>query len=135
MVRKDPLIEELFEVVRRDIEDIVHSEIENVKNYFGCKPARVYEEMDYLEFTTDYGIVADLPATESFYVRKSRVRELSVNIEFYRDSNVYTVARVLVWLITGYDDCYCDVHIFTHRIKELAEAIIYDMQVEVERGE
>jgi hypothetical protein len=133
-IRKDPVLEELYDIIRKDLEEVVEYEIEKVKRVFRCIKARVFTDWaDYIEFTVDGGLVAGLPSTRSFYIHKSNVHEDVLAIEVLRDTMSYTLARIHLWFIRYSETCYMDVNILLLSINDLAQAIIYDMKVEMEK--
>ena len=130
MGRKDPLVEELFEVVRRDLEEVVNSEVEKVRRVFGCVDAKVYEDALFLEITVKGGLMADLPSQHTFYVKKVNVREVLLEVDVLRDIAIYVLARIHMWYLRDQEQtCYMDVEIFPYRIQELANHIILDFDV------
>jgi hypothetical protein len=126
----DPLLEELYGVIREDLEEVVKKEIENIRMLLGCVDANVYDNEELLEFHTFGGLVAGLPSIHVFFEHKIMVYEAVLTIEVLRDSMSHNIARIMLWFIKQKEPtCYMHVDIFTHRINELAEAIIYDMKV------
>jgi hypothetical protein len=130
MGRKDLLLDELFEVVKRDLEEVVNSEVEKVKRVFGCVEAKVYEDSLFFEISVYGGLMADLPSQHTFYVKKINVREVLLEVDVLRDTASYVLARIHMWYLKDQEQvCYMDVEIFPYRIAELANHMVYDFQV------
>jgi hypothetical protein len=126
----DPLLEELFGVIREDLEDVIKHEVENIRRVFGCVEANVYDNEELLEFHTIGGLVAGLPSYHVFFEHKILVYETVLNIEVLRDTMSYNIGRIMLWFIKHREStCYMHTDIFTQRINDLAEAIIYDIKV------
>ena len=130
MGRRDPLIEELFEVVRRDLEEVVNSEVEGVKRISGCVEAKVYEDAIFLEISVLGGLVAGLPSQHTFYVKKIDTYKTLVEVEVVRDTTSYVLAKMHLWYLKDQEQtCYMEVEIFPYRINELANHIIVDFEL------
>ena len=126
----DPVLEELLEVVRRDLEDVISQEVNKIRMTLGCVDAKIFTDWsDYVELQVKGGLVVDLPSVQSFYVHKLNMYEAILFVEVYRDSMQYTIARIYLWFIKDSNACYMDVVILTQHINDLAQAIIYDMKV------
>jgi hypothetical protein len=129
----DPLLEELYNIIRKDLEEVVKQEVENVRRLLGCVEANVYDNEELLEFHVKGGLVAGLPSFHIFFEHKILVYESVLIIEVLRETMSYNIGRIMLWFIKQREPtCYMHVDIFTQRINELAEAIIYDMKVWVE---
>jgi len=130
MGRRDPLIEELFEVVRRDLEEVVNSEVEGVKRISGCVEAKVYEDAIFLEISVLGGLVAGLPSQHTFYVKKSNVYKVSLEVEVLRDEVRYVLAKMHLWYLKDQEQtCYMEIETFQYGINGLAKDIIVDFNV------
>jgi hypothetical protein len=135
MGRKDPVLEELFEVVRRDLEEVVNGEVENVRRVLGCVDAKVYENAIYIEVSVLGGLVVDLPSQHRFYIKKANVREVLLEVDVLRDTMNYVLARIHLWYLQDQEQtCYMDVEIFPYRIEELAKHIVLDLKAWSEGG-
>jgi len=133
-IRKDPVLSELFRVIRDDLEDIVKQEVESINKVFGCKSARVWENEDYLEFHVESGVLAGLPSMLIFYEHKLLVNEIKLYVDVLRDNMEYNIARIHLWFLRkDPPECYMQYDIITQHILDLVHAIIYDMKAELNK--
>jgi hypothetical protein len=129
-MRGDLVLKEIFEVVRRDLEEVVEQEVENVRRLLGCVDAKVYVDALYIEITVKGGLVAGLPSQHTFFVKKVNVSEVLLDVEVLRDAASYVIARIHVWHLNDQKQvCYMDVETFPYRIAELADHIVHDFKV------
>jgi hypothetical protein len=129
-MRGDPVLKELFEVVRRDLEEVVNSEVENVRRISGCVDAKVYEDALFIEISVLGGLVAGLPSQHTFYVKKTNTYKVLVEVEVQRDNQSYVLARMHLWHLKDQEQtCYMEVEIFPYRIADLADHIVHDFKV------
>jgi len=135
MGRKDPVLEELFEVVRRDLEEVVNGEVDKVRSMLKCTDAKVYDSGYLLEISVQGGLVAGLPSQKTFYVRKIDTYEVLVEVEVLRDTVRYVLAKIrLLHLKDQEQTCYMDAEISYYGIEDLAKHIVLDFKVWSEVG-
>lgn len=121
-------MEDVVELIRRDLEDVVWEEVRRLDTVFDykCVKARVWEDQSYFEFNVEEKY-ADLPATRTFYVKKTRVVEIRMDVEVLTHPiSSYKIASIYYYFIYADDGsvCYKDYNIYTARLNDLARAII-----------
>jgi len=121
---------ELFEVIRRDLVNVVEEELRRLESSFEfkCRDARVWEDQFYFEFNIDYPF-GDLPATMTFYTRKTKVEQIAMKVEVLTMEGVsYHIATIWFYFVKG--RCYRHHVVHSARLNDLAHAIIETSKAE-----
>jgi hypothetical protein len=125
---------EVFEVIRRDLVGVVEEELRRLDTSFEfrCRDARVWEDQIYFGFNVDYPF-GDLPATRTFYARKTDVEEISMRVEVLTAEGVsYHIATIWFYFVKGI--CYKHYVVHSARLNDLAHAIIEISKAEAEEA-
>jgi hypothetical protein len=128
---------EVYELIRRDLEEVVEEEVRALVNLVECQKARVSEDSVYFEFKVDFKASRDsqtlpvkidvqqrLPApTMIMYIPKYHVTVVEFKVEFMVDK-LRTLAMAIVRYYFTPTICFKDSIIIYANIEDIAREII-----------
>jgi hypothetical protein len=121
-------VSELYELIKRDLEEVVEGEVKMLTSLVECPKARVAEDTVYFEFKVEGSpnLPINLPRlpTMIMYIPKSHVTVLEFKVEFYVDKNTTLAMAIVRYYFTSTTTCFKDSIIIYANIEDIAKMIV-----------
>jgi hypothetical protein len=129
-------VSELYELIKRDLKEVVEEEVTALLNLIDCPKARVVEDTVYFEFRLDPPSPSSLPASPPVslprlpvmvvYYPKAYVTVLEFKVEYVRENDVPLAMAIVRYYFTSSTPtaCFKDYLIIPANIEDVALEII-----------
>jgi hypothetical protein len=129
-------LSELYELIKKDLEEVVEEEVRTLSSLIDCPKARVAEDTVYFEFRLDPPNPSSLPASPPVslprlpvmvvYYPKAYVTVLEFKVEFMLDKDTtlaMAIVRYYFITFTPTSACFKDYFIIYANIEDIARII------------